>query len=280
MKSGFLHPPGVQLYTVRNQLGTEASGTLKAIAEVGYRQVELHDMTQADRLAPLLSDHGLQLVASHFWPAYITGHWEVLSTFGLPVPENQSFEFVIEQAVKHQVGTVVIPILFPPERGNANHYRFLAEQFNIYGEKCKEAGLQFCYHNHAFELEPMEGTTPLEILLQHTDPNLVTFELDAFWVTIAGADPIDILQSHPGRFTILHIKDLKADTPQTFSAIELSMKSPDVFQPIGQGVLDFPKILAAAQKSGTLHCIVELDFTPGPPLDALRSSFEFLQTLN
>ena len=279
MKTDLFSSFGAQLYTVREALATEAARTISAIAEMGYSEVELHDLTQADRLAPIISANGLELIASHFWPGYITGRWDILAMFGLPVPENKSFEYVLEQAVKHGIGNVVLPMLFPQERGDAEHYRVLAEKFNTYGEQCRAAGLRFCYHNHAFELEPLGGTTPLEIFLNGTDPGLVHFELDAFWVAITGADPVTVLEEHPGRFSILHLKDLKRGTPSSFNEVQVSMESPEVFQPLGQGILDFPGILSTAQKMGISHCIVELDHTSGNPLEALRNSFEYLQSL-
>ncbi len=269
---------GAQLYTVREHLGPQAASTIEKIAEIGYREVELHDLSQADQLAPLLKMNGLRLIASHFWPAYITGQWDVLSMFGLPIPEQTSFDFVIEQAQKHEIPNVVIPMLFPQERGNIAHYKVLAEQFNIYGEKCKAAGLQFCYHNHAFELEPMEGTTPLQTLIDFTDRDLVSFELDAFWVAITQTDPVSTIEQYGDRIRILHIKDLKAGTPPTYSAIQTSIETPEVFKPIGQGTLDFDAILSAAAEAQIQHCMVELDFTEGDPVDSLQSSFEFLTT--
>ena len=279
MKSGLLSSIGAQLYTVREKLTNEASSTIAGIAQIGFQKVELHDLTMANRLAPIIADQGLELIASHFWPAYLTGRWDILSMFGLPIPENRSFDYVIEQAAKHRFETIVLPMLFPQERGNADHYRKLAEQFNTYGEKCKAAGLQFCYHNHAFELEPMEGTSPLEIFLNGTEPELVNFELDAFWVAITGSDPVRIMEEYPGRFTILHLKDLKPDTPKTYNELQVAMENQEVFQPIGQGILNFSTIIATAQMTGVSHIVVELDHTPGTPLEALQDSFDYLEGL-
>lgn len=270
---------GAQLYTVREKLASDPENTVQQIADMGFHQVELYDVGLLSTLAPLIAQAGLELTSVHFWPAYITGRWDILESFGMPVPENTSFDKMLEQLARLQISYAVMPMLFPDERGDLDHYKKLGETFNQYGQQCHEAGVQFCYHNHSFELEPMNGSNPLETLFSSTDPRLVSFELDVFWTAISGADPIEIIHNYADRIKILHFKDLKAGTPPSYRTIETAFQTPEVFVPLGQGVLDFPGILKAADTAGIDNCMVELDFTQGDPFEELQISLDHLKSL-
>jgi sugar phosphate isomerase/epimerase len=177
---------------------------------------------------------------------------------------------------KSGAGYAVFPYLPPADRGGLDAIRRLAETLNRAGEKCRAEGLQFCYHNHAFEFEPMQGTTPLEVMMNNTDKKTVGLELDAFWVSVAGHDPVEILKKYAGRVHLMHLKDKAQGTPVMYK--EAPGKA--AFKEVGNGVLDWPKILRAAADAGVEHYFVEQDQTPGDPLDSLRQSIEFLKKLD
>ena len=142
--------------------------------------------------------------------------------------------------------------------------------------KAREAGLAFCYHNHAFEFQPLEGSTPFQVLMDSTDPKLVALEMDVFWVSVAGHDPVALLGELSGRVALLHVKDKARGTPVVYN----ESVPRNAFKEAGNGVIDWPKVLHAASAAGVQHYFVEQDQTPGDPLESLRQSFAFLSKLN
>ena len=136
---------------------------------------------------------------------------------------------------------------------------------NVIGEKCKAAGLELLYHNHAFEFETnANGIVPMDYFLEHTDPETVNFQMDLYWVTKAGVDPLDYFEKYPGRFKIWHVKD---------------MDDQGRFAPVGTGTIDFQRILAQKETSGMEYYIVEQDMTFDgmEPMDAIRISYGNLE---
>jgi sugar phosphate isomerase/epimerase len=170
----------------------------------------------------------------------------------------------------------VFPYLPPAERGGLDVIRALAEKLNKFGEKCRAAGLNFCYHNHAFEFEPMGGTMPFQVLLDNTDKKLVGIELDLFWVSVAGHDPAEMLGKLSGRVPLAHLKDKAQGTEVMYK----ESVPRTAFKEVGGGVLEWPKILRAARSAGVAHYFVEQDQTPGNPVDSLRQSFAYLSKLD
>ena len=145
------------------------------------------------------------------------------------------------------------------------------------GEQVKKAGLQLCYHNHGFEFEPLaDGRRPLDVLMGAVKPELVKLELDVFWVSLTGADPVALIQQYSGRIPLLHLKDkAKGAPPET----QESKVAPTTFTPVGAGAVDFPAVLKAAAAAGVEHYFVEQDHTQGDPIAALRQSYQYLRTL-
>jgi sugar phosphate isomerase/epimerase len=152
----------------------------------------------------------------------------------------------------------------------------LAEKLNKTGEKCRAAGLTFCYHNHAFEFEPMDGSTRFQVLVDTLDKNLVSFEIDCFWVSVAGHDPVEILKKLSGRVKLLHLKDKAQGTPVLYQ----ENVPATTYKEVGHGILDWPPILREAEKAGVQHYFVEQDQTPGDPVESLRQSFDYISKLN
>ncbi|MGB3777766.1 MAG: TIM barrel protein [Tunicatimonas sp.] len=261
---------GLQLYTVREPLVARPQQTIEAIRAAGYRQVELFDTQLLPKLHAVFKGLGIAINSSHFLPPLITSNWNPLVSMGVkPPPADYTFERVVEQAAEYGLTDLVFPYLFPEDRGGIDIYKNLAEQLSKAGEICQRSGIQLSYHNHAFEFQSMEDTSPFQLLIEGTDATLVTLEVDVFWVSVAGMDPAKFIRDHAGQVRMLHLKDKKDGLSPTFLDSSLP---PDAFQPVGSGVLNFPNILRAAEAAGAKHCFVEQDHSPDPLVAIERSS--------
>ena len=242
---------GVQLYTVRRDLARDFEGTLKSIADIGYRELEFagyHDRSPSEVRA-IISRLGLAAPSSH-----------------VPIEAFRSnADKAIADAKEVGHSYLVVPWLNPAERRTLDDYRRVAEDLNRAGEKVRAAGMQLGYHNHDFELAPLEGSVPLDLLIERTDPKLVVLELDLYWVTKGGADPMTYFSRQPGRTHLVHVKD-SAGAPEH--------RMVDV----GAGTIDFAAIFARREQAGIRHAFVEHDDPPNA-LATLRASYEHLARL-
>lgn len=263
----FTRPIGVQLYTVRNVLPAAAEPTLRSIADIGYREVEIA-LIDLPRLAPMLKEDGLKAVSCHIDTAIVTGASQ-------GKPPAMTLSAAIEEAKRYGVHYVVMPYIRPEDRGSGDFYRQLTDKMNRAGEQCHAAGLGFCYHNHAFEFKGEKGHRPIDVLLERLDPKNVGLEMDVFWVSVAGNDPVAMLNRNKGRVPLLHLKDKQRGAPTQY---EEKVK-PEVFKEVGNGSLDFAAILRAAATAGVQHYFVEQDQTPGDPVASLKQSYEYLRGL-
>jgi len=254
---------GVQLYTVRTVLPQKPQDTLNAIRAIGYQEVEA-TYAGLDGLWPMLQASGLKPVSIHLDSGSVTqGKPDDLSP-------------IFDQLKKRGFQYAVFPYLPEPERGGIDVIKAIAEKLNRAGEKCRAAGMSFCYHNHAFEFATEKGATLFQVMLDHTDPKLVAFELDVFWVSVAGLDPAEFLQKLAGRVPLLHLKDKAEGTAVMYK----ESVPPTAFKEVGSGVLDWPKVLRAAAAAKVAHYFVEQDQTPGDPVDSLRQSYGYLSKLS
>jgi sugar phosphate isomerase/epimerase len=254
---------GVQLYTVRSVLPKKPAETLKAIEAIGYREVEA-TYDNLDKIWPSLQATSLKPVSVH------------LNEGTIMKGTDDDIARAVDKVKQHGFSYAVFPWINPPDRGGLDKMKALAEKLNKTGEKCRAAGLDFCYHNHAFEFEPMDGTTRFQVLLDTLDKNLVSFEIDCFWVSVAGHDPVDILKKVSGRVHLLHLKDKAQGTPVMYKETVAA----SAFKEVGHGVLDWPPILRAAESAGVQHYFVEQDQTPSDPVESLRQSFDYISKLN
>lgn len=269
---------GVQLYTLRDAFDADPEGTLKKIAEVGYKEVELHNVNLLPDYASVCKDLGLAVTSSHFTSAYVTGQWERLDAAGESRPANTSFASILAIAAERQLPYLVMPYLAPEERGDLDRYKELAAMFNQRGEECKQAGVRFCYHNHSFEFEPMGDRTPLEVLMEETDPELVDFEVDIFWVKASGNDPVAFMKKYPDRIKLLHLKDFKPGIPPSFQTEGMSERHPGAFMEVGEGSIDFTAVLKTAAEIGVTNCYVEQDQS-ADPLASIATSYRNLSEI-
>jgi sugar phosphate isomerase/epimerase len=231
--------PGIQLYTVRASMATDVPGTLRAIAGIGYKEVEFagyfdHSSQQIRRL---LDDLDLKSPSSHVDP-------HAMRDEPLALVEAA-------KVIGHEYLTVAW--LRPEDRSGLDDYKRWAEILNRAGEVCRKNGLRLAYHNHDFEFQPIDGQVPFDILLNEIEPTLMDFEMDMFWVRKGGQNIVDTLNRAPDRFTLAHIKDMDAQG----NMVE-----------VGNGVIDFESILENKAASGLRHLFVEHD----QPSDPFKSA--------
>ena len=254
-------PIGLQLYTLRDQLEKDVGGTIQQIAKIGYKDVEIYSLygKSPAEFGKILNDNGITASSGHYLLPDVKTNWDKH----------------VEDARALRLKYVVNAILAPEDRKSFDDYKRLADLFNKAGETAQKAGIQFCYHNHNFEFTKYGDTTAYEYLLKTLDPKLVKFEMDCFWVTHAGEDPATYFKKYPGRFPLLHIKDMK-DKPAPTHELDARL---GLFAPVGQGTIDWKPIFAAARQGGMQHYYVEEDYCEQPPLEAVKMSYDYLSKL-
>jgi sugar phosphate isomerase/epimerase len=240
---------GVQLYSVRGDMKKDFDGTLAKVAKIGYKEVELAGLFDhsAQEVRTILDKNGLAAPSAHVEYKYLGAEW----------PK------ALEDA--HTLGQkfIVCPFVDAKLRPDENSWKRVAQHFNQAGEASKKAGIQFAYHNHDFEFKPLNGKLPYDILLAETDRDLVKMEMDLFWITKGGQDPIAYFARYPGRFALVHVKDMKKDGEMT---------------EVGSGNIDWKKIFARSDQAGIQHYFVEHD-EPKSPFESIRTSYEYLKNL-
>jgi sugar phosphate isomerase/epimerase len=261
---------GVQLYTVRGTLMKDSDHVLRTIAEIGYKEIEGQNRADLIALAPKIRDLGMAIVSCHVETPLITEDWEKYKGMK-PV----ALEAAIDSLKQIGAQYFTMAYIQPQARGDLDFYRATADKMNHAGELCRKAGLQFAYHNHAFEFGGEPGKRPIDIFRERLDKKLVALEMDVFWVSAAGNDPLEMMKQWRGRVGLLHLKDKEKGTPVQYN--ESPPKS--AFKEVGSGVLDFPALLKAAPAAGVKHYFVEQDQTAGDPLDSLRKSFDYIQSI-
>jgi sugar phosphate isomerase/epimerase len=265
---------GVALYTVRDQMTADPAGTLKAIAGLGYKYIESGLLPS---LGAPATAAGLKQ-ASAYAPTYlVTGNRQAWAAGGDLLPESYTWEQAVTEAKSRGLEYLIVVYLQKAERGGKAFYVDLAAKLAKAGEACRKAGLGLAYHPHAFEYEMLEGARPIDILLGQTHKDLLGLELDTFWASIAGQDPVKMLEAHPGRVPLLHLKDKAKDTPVQYDEGKVPHEA---FKEVGKGVIDYAAILKLAPKAGTRYFYVEQDWCEGStPLASLKVSHAHLSAL-
>jgi sugar phosphate isomerase/epimerase len=232
---------GLQLYSLRDYIGQDPKGVLAKIAKAGYQEVETYGYSPD----------------KHFWGLKPTEFKAVLAANGLTTPSGHyglggylqsgdEAELTATLAAAKACGQqyVIVPYLDEKLRATPADFQALAAKLNKAGARCKSLGLRLGYHNHDFEFKPIGGTTLYDVMLKETDPALVDFEMDIYWVVRAGRDPIKLIKDHPKRFPLWHIKDM-------------DKAKPDLNTEIGSGSIDYRRIMAHASTAGLKHAIME-----------------------
>lgn len=270
--NAYVEQIGLQLYTVRNQMAENPEMTLRAIKAAGYSQIEGGNPLEYGKMLPMIKDAGLYSLSSFINQAYITERWDLQ---GDNAPQSKSIDALIEAAEKHGLKYLVFGYLSKAERESLDQYKMYAEKLNQAGEKCEQAGIHLCYHNHSFEFQPLEGKVPYELLIESLEPANVQFELDIFWASIGGHAPEKLMKKMKGQIRLLHLKNKKAGIADEFDEGKVPK---DAFQEVGDGVIDVQKVLKLAPKVGVEQCFVEQDQSPDP-LESIAESRAYLKQI-
>jgi sugar phosphate isomerase/epimerase len=251
-------PVGLQLWTLRDEIGKDPKGVLKQVADMGYKQIESFEgaqgiywgMTNTD-FKKYMDDLGMTMVSSH-------------------CDMNKDFEKKAAEASAIGMKYLLCPAV--GKQKSLDEYKKIADTFNEKGEICKKAGLKFGYHNHDYSFMQQDGQFPQDIFMQNTNKDNVDYEMDMYWVVIAGQNPLDWYKKYPGRFKLGHIKDRKKDMTD-------SEKHQSVI--VGQGSIDYAALLPEARKYGLEYFIVEQEEYEGTtPIDAAKADAQYLNTLS
>ena len=242
-------PICVQLYTVRDAMTADWRGTLNRVAQIGYAGVELvyTDQIPASEIKAELTANNLLASGAHVGIDFLRG----------------DLDKVISDLKLLGARYVICPWMAPSQRGGAEDWRAFMHEFEVIGQRCHAAGMQFLYHHHDFELADLGDTNALTILLDESAQGLINAEIDIYWLAFAGMNPVDVIAKYSGRIPCLHLKDMAAES-RTFAEV-------------GHGTLDIPAILTAADNAGVEWLIVEQDVCPADPFDSITKSYNWLK---
>jgi sugar phosphate isomerase/epimerase len=257
---------GLQLYTVRDAMAKDPAGSLARVAQIGYTSVEgtysgpgqFFSVNTKD-FAGMLKSSGLIMPSCHYrlGEELVNGKQQAGTILN-------GWEKAVDDAAEIGLKYMVCAYLSDAERGTLDHYKKVADDFNKAAEVCKKAGIQFTYHNHDFEFIQQDGKYPYEILLNNTDKDLVKMEMDMYWMTKANQNPGKMINEHPGRFPLWHIKDMDKTADRSFTEV-------------GNGTINFKEIFTHANKAGLQYFFVEEDKCPGDPFDSITSSITYIK---
>jgi sugar phosphate isomerase/epimerase len=255
---------GLQLYTVRDPMAKDAVGTLQRVAELGYRNLETYGFDPAslkfyDRPAgefkKVLDDLGLTTT---------TGHYDLHAYLAQPAAAMTAYVDRCIQGAHALNQQYITWAWLDPQSRDLESFKLVAQRLNLIGAQAAKAGLKVAYHNHDFEFAPQGGTTGYDIIMQETDPDLVKLQLDLYWVAHSSArTPRELFDKQPGRFVMWHLKDIDANKRYT---------------ELGNGSIDFPKILADAKLAGLENYFVEQgDNFAVSPMKSIEVSAQYVR---
>ena len=253
---------GAQLYSLRSIINEKPLEVLRGLEAAGYTEAEVI-RANMDKIWDALKQTKLKPVSLHIDTQMFTKDIDKLNP-------------TLDDAKKRGFSYVVCPYIAPADRGGVEVIKKLADTLNKAGERCRAAGINLCYHNHAFEFEPVAGGgNLLDVLMKNTDPKLVGLELDIMWAKVGGVEPVKVFEQYKGRIPLVHMKNVKGGIGPQYN----ERVPKEAFEEVGKGVIAIGPVLVAAQKAGTKHFFVEQDQTPGNPLDSLRGSATYLKGL-
>ncbi len=246
-----LHQIGVQLYTVRDAMAKDFGGTLRRVAQIGYQEVEFAGYfgRTPDQVKESLRQTGLSAPSTHVDYNTVKSNWSA----------------ALDAARSTRIEYIVVAWIDEGDRKTIDDWKRIADRLNSAARTAEAADLRFAYHNHSYEFVPLEGQVPYDVLLASTDPKLVKLEMDLYWITVAGKNPLDYFARWPGRFPLVHIKD--------------SMGPPkNAMANVGAGTIDWKAILAKHKEAGMEHYYVEHD-EPADAFASITASYEYLRAL-
>jgi len=260
---------GLQLYTIRDAMALDVPGSLKKVSDAGYKYVELagyadskfYGYEPAD-FKKLVNDLGMEILSSH----------TQVEAEGITLENARK---MAEDHARLEVKYCIQPWVVEEARTTIDSYKKMVADWNKVGEIMKQNGIQFGYHNHNFEFATVEGKIPyFDVMMPELDKDLVTMEIDLFWTTKAGQNPVDIIKKYPGRFQLFHMKDMYTKEAPYYTTV-----GEDDFAPVGEGVINFKEILAVKDIAGMKYMIVEQDLSrDGQPFADIKKSVINLTT--
>ncbi len=261
MLGALTRPLGVQIYTVRSLMAEKGEATLRAIAAIGYKEVEIN-FDDAKKFAAVLKETGLRATGSHIQAD--------------PSHRPQQFDEFVAEAKELGIPAIGVPYVDvkPYQQDLAGFWGRFIDGLNDSGERCKKAGLTFYYHHHNFEFDPRFRA--IDLMHEKLSKD-VKLEIDCFWASIAGTDPAGLIEKWSGRLFALHLKDKAKDTPVSYDTSKVKHEE---FLEVGAGSIDWSKVLKSAERAGVQHYYVEQDFTPGDPVESLRKSYNYLRKVS
>ncbi|HRG81526.1 MAG TPA: sugar phosphate isomerase/epimerase [Chitinophagaceae bacterium] len=248
---------GLQLYTLRDDMPKDPAMVLKQVASFGYKQIESYEGAKG-----------------MFWGMGNTGFKKYMDDLGMTIVASHcdiSKDFQKKAADAAAIGMkyLICPWLGPQK--SLDEFKKAAARFNECGNICKTEGIQFAYHNHDYSFKPLEGQLPQDVMMNETDPSLVDFEMDIYWVVAGGQDPEAWFKKYKNRFRLCHVKD-RSKTPGT----DNGKNSVD----LGTGSINWKQVLRTAADNGMKHFIVEQEAYPnGTPLEAVKVNAGYMKKL-
>lgn len=258
---------GIQLYTIRDAMAADKLGSLKKVSDLGYKYLELADYSDGKfygyapkEFKKIVNDMGMEIVSSHA-SVEATG----ITTENAQKMANDHAEIGVEYCVQPWVNE---------EDRNIETYKKMVADWNEVGRIMKAVGIQFGYHNHNFEFENLNGVVPYyDIYMKEMDADLITMEMDMYWVTKAGQDPVEMFKKYPGRFQLFHFKDMTEQSEPFYDVIKDDITS------VGSGLIDFKRIYEAREMAGMKYMFVEDDNQGnGKPFEGIGTSIKNLTT--
>ncbi len=243
---------GIQLWTVKEDMGKNAKDTLQKLSTYGYKLIESFEGQKGmfwgwknTEFKKYMDDLGMKIVSSHC---------------------DNTKDFERKAAEAAEIGMKYLICAYKGPQKSIDNFKQFADEFNKCGEICKKNGLRFAYHNHDYSFKPMNGEVPQDVMMKGTDKSLVDFEMDIYWVVAAGEDPKAWLSKYPGRFKLCHVKDL-AKTAKGHESVQ-----------VGKGTIDFKSILKVAGANGMQYHIVEQEaFTGTNPMESAEADAKYMK---
>lgn len=246
---------GIQLWTVKEDMGANAKDTLQKISTYGYKLIESFEGKQGmfwgwknTEFKKYMDDLGMHIVSSHC---------------------NNTVDFERKAAEAAEIGMKYLICPYKGPQKSIDDFKRFADEFNKSGEICKKNGIRFAYHNHDYSFKPINGEVPQDVMMKGTDKSLVDFEMDIYWVVAAGEDPKAWFAKYPGRFKLCHVKDL-AKTAKGHESVQ-----------VGKGTIDFASILKVAESKGMKYHIIEQEaFTGTNPLESAEADAKYMKSFS
>ena len=252
----------MQIYTLRDLLEKDLEGTLEKVAGIGYNTIEAYGYEDGmilgrkpGELKNIAQGFGLNLLSCHFHVTRFSNEKKDMVTDRWKRTVGDFHESGVKYIANAHLGE--------EERKNIDDYKGWAETFNRFGELSNDAGIRFGYHNHSFEFDDHGGMTGFDVLTSETEPSLVFFESDLYWMVRAGRDPVDCFNKNKGRFKLWHVKDMEDSESKDFAEV-------------GQGTIDFKRIFDAREVAGLEHFFVEQDRCKRDEFVSIKMSLDYL----